>query len=189
MPAWPAPARPRPADLVLVGGVEGNLHDLGVLLPHLLHGPTAQLNALQQRRLGGVTRNGPLRTDDTCCHLLASHPEHAPRRGCCGAGDPAQNTAQSAQGQAGRGAGGEPGLLRSRPRPSRHALPPPPPVGFWYTSACRWHLPTLGRSKTHPFQPNLAYFFFFLSSPVGKSKKQHCSQTFLVMNLKIPGEK
>ena len=41
--------------LVLVGGVEGDLAELVVLLSHALHGATAQLDALQQGRLGGVS--------------------------------------------------------------------------------------------------------------------------------------
>ena len=41
--------------LVLVGGVEGDLAELGVLLPHALHGATAQLDTLQQGGLGGIS--------------------------------------------------------------------------------------------------------------------------------------
>ena len=63
-PRPPAPG-PRSSDLVLVGGVEGDLDDLGVPLPHLLHRAAAQLDALQERRLGGVARHGPLWTEGT----------------------------------------------------------------------------------------------------------------------------
>ena len=54
---------PRPSDLVLVGGVEGYLDDLGVSLSHLLHRTAAQLNALQECGLGRIACNGPLRTE------------------------------------------------------------------------------------------------------------------------------
>lgn len=63
---------PRSSDLVLVGGVEWDLDDLGVSLSHLLHRTAAHLNALQERRLWGITRYSPLWTD-----VSISHPESA----------------------------------------------------------------------------------------------------------------
>lgn len=59
-----SPFKRTPAHLVLVGRVKWYFHHFGIPFPHLLDRTTAQFNAFQKCRLGGISCHCPLRKKD-----------------------------------------------------------------------------------------------------------------------------